>query len=518
MWCYTLLPQIWNMSLTASVVILAVLLAWLLLRRAPKVFSYVLWAVVLFRLLCPVSLPSGLSLLTLVGAPVSEENIIEYIPPDIAHIKDPAVQLPMPGVSGAINEALPHGEEQLAADPLEAPLALATLLWLLGIAGLLTYSGATLLRLRRKLVGAVRLRDNIWMADGIATPFVLGLFRPKIYLPSSLPEGERDYVILHEQHHIRRGDPAAKLLLFAALCVHWFNPLVWLAFVLAGRDMEMSCDEAVLRKLGEGARGAYSQTLLDLAAGRHAAVSAPLAFGEGDPRRRIQNILNWKKSPVWIAAAAVLVCAAVILVCALNPKQEMPAAEGASLPIAESRVRAQEILSDGMLESLEPVETGNGKLLICTQPADRYGASSHQTWLIWEDPGGDRLLLQDGGLSTVIGTLAVGDDTLYVIGRYYGFATLSGLNVVRYTVTEDQVLAVSALDERSLDSRFTVISDESNPVLRSVVPNTEDGMGRLFLAEVDAAGRSFTAWVPDDPDRPDPLSFYFDEAGLFALE
>lgn len=328
MWCYTLLPKIWNMSLAAGVVILFVLLARLLLRRAPKVFSYALWAVVLFRLLCPVSLSSGLSLFSLIDAPVSEQNAMEYIPPNIVHMEEPEVNLPLPGVSEVINRSLPSGEEQLAADPLAAPVVIATWIWMAGITVLLCYSVVSLLRLRRKLMSSARLRDNIRLADQISSPFVMGLFRPKIYLPSSLSGDERDYIILHEQYHIRRGDHIGKLLAFAALCIHWFNPLVWLAFFLSAKDMEMSCDEAVLRKLGPEIRSAYSQSLLSLATGRRVIGGTPLAFGEGDTKSRIKNTLKWKKPAVWIVALAVLVCAAVILVCALNPgKDEAGAAE-----------------------------------------------------------------------------------------------------------------------------------------------------------------------------------------------
>lgn len=332
MWCYTLLPKIWNMSLTAGVVILFVLLARLLLRRAPKTFSYALWAVVLFRLLCPVSLSSGLSLFSLVDAPVSEQNTMEYIPPNIVHMEEPEVNLPLPGVSEVINRTLPSGEEQLVADPLAAPVVIATWVWMAGIAALLIYSIVSLLRLRRKLMSSARLRDNIRLADQISSPFVMGLFRPKIYLPSSLSGDEREYIILHEQYHIRRGDHIVKLLAFAALCVHWFNPLVWLAFFLSGKDMEMSCDEAVLRKLGPEIRSAYSQSLLSLATGRRVIGGTPLAFGEGDTKSRIKNTLKWKRPAVGIVAAAVVVCAVVIAVCALNPQkgeeQGIGAAEG----------------------------------------------------------------------------------------------------------------------------------------------------------------------------------------------
>ena len=320
---YELLPIVFNMSVTASVAILFVLLARLLLKRAPKIFSYALWAVVLFRLLCPVSITTGFSLLGLFDAPVTETTThttaVEYIPQDVVHTPAPEVKLPVPGVNQSVNEALPQGDEQTAADPLKAPVALATLVWLAGIGVLAAYSVVSLLRLRQRLVGAVLLRDNIYLADYIESPFVMGILRPKIYLPSSLSEQEQGYIILHEQHHIRRGDHIIKALAFLALCVHWFNPLVWVAFVLSAKDMEMSCDEAVVKKLGEEIRADYSASLLSLATGRRIIAGTPLAFGEGDTKGRIKNLLNWKRPKAWITVLAAVVCVVVAAACAGNP-------------------------------------------------------------------------------------------------------------------------------------------------------------------------------------------------------
>ena len=320
---YELLPIVFNMSVTASVAILFVLLARLLLKKAPKIFSYALWAVVLFRLLCPVSITTGFSLLGLFDAPVTETTphttAVEYIPQDVVHTPAPEVKLPVPGVNQSVNEALPQGDEQTAADPLKAPVALATLVWLAGIGVLAAYSVVSLLRLRQRLVGAVLLRDNIYLADYIESPFVMGILRPKIYLPSSLSEQEQGYIILHEQHHIRRGDHIIKALAFLALCVHWFNPLVWVAFVLSAKDMEMSCDEAVVKKLGEEIRADYSASLLSLATGRRIIAGTPLAFGEGDTKGRIKNLLNWKRPKAWITVLAAVVCVVVAAACAGNP-------------------------------------------------------------------------------------------------------------------------------------------------------------------------------------------------------
>ena len=328
---HRLFPIVCNMSLTASVVILAVLAVRLLLRRAPKVFSYALWAVVLFRLLCPVSVTSAVSLLGALGTPAQERSavtsVVEYVPADIVRNMAPAVtplpQEPFPAEPGEnIDSTAPSVTQPDAApvSPLSGPVAVLTLTWLTGMALLLLYSVVSLLRLRRRLVGAVRLEDNIYLADYIPSPFVMGLFRPKIYLPSTLTETERGYILRHEQYHLRRRDHVVKLLSFLALCVHWFNPLVWTAFILAGKDMEMSCDEAVVRELGEDIRADYSASLLSLATGRRIVAGMPLAFGEGDTGGRIRNLLNWKRPQPWIIAVCAVVCVGLIALCAANPK------------------------------------------------------------------------------------------------------------------------------------------------------------------------------------------------------
>ncbi len=402
MWMYTLLPKVLNMSLTAGIVIVFVLLARIPLKKAPKIFSYVLWAVVLFRLICPISFSSGFSLMGLLHAPTAANGAMDFIPADIVHTEYPQVDLPVPELNEIINENLPQGEEQLAADPLEWPMAAATALWLCGIAAMLVHSAVSLLLLRRKLIGAVRLHkvtrisvngaenvgencitgavdsgvngecrngvnstvssdvngeasnsaggmggnsadgmggnraggingsagrcvknalpyENVYLADRITTPFVIGLIHPKIYLPSTLPEKEMSYVILHEQTHIRRLDHIAKMIAFLALAVHWFNPLVWVAFLTCVKDMEMSCDERVLKEMGSGIKADYSASLLSLATGRRLINGSPLAFGEGNIKGRIKNVLNFRKPALWILIAAIIAVAVVCFCLTANP-------------------------------------------------------------------------------------------------------------------------------------------------------------------------------------------------------
>ena len=327
MWYETLFPQILSMTLTASLVIVLVLAARLALRRAPKIFSYALWLVVLFRLVCPVSfsLPFGL-VPDVTGSAVSgwgddyvgRTVIYEESRPEYRIAVDHGIApIPAQGDGGSYVVTAPDG--------ISPPATVAGTVWpvlggvwLAGMAGMLAYSAISLLRLRRRLVGAVRLRDNIWLADHIATPFVLGVLRPRIYLPSNLPLEERSYIILHEQTHIRRRDHVVKLLAFLVLCVHWFNPLVWLAFFLCAKDMEMSCDERVLRTLGAGIRGDYSASLLHLATGRRIIAGTPLAFGEGDTRGRVKNVLRYKKPAAWAVVVTVVAVSTLGVALAAN--------------------------------------------------------------------------------------------------------------------------------------------------------------------------------------------------------
>ena len=238
--------KILNMSLTGSIVIAVVLLARLFLKRAPKIYSYALWAVVLFRLLCPLSITAGLSVLKPIPVTTTPGiSTVSYQP--VAQAVRENIPVPVQPQFGPTQQAKPP---ETNASPMEA----AAYIWAAGASTMALYSVVQYWILRRRLAEAVLLRGEIYVADCISSPFVMGILRPGIYLPSSTPMEERRFIVAHERQHIRRGDPVWKLLGYAALCLHWFNPLVWLAFVLAGKDMEMSCDEAVIQRLGEHIR------------------------------------------------------------------------------------------------------------------------------------------------------------------------------------------------------------------------------------------------------------------------
>lgn len=321
--------RILNMSLIGSIVIAVVLLARLFLKRAPKIYSYALWAVVLFRLLCPLSITAGLSVLKPI--PVTMRTT-----PGVSSVDYQPVQqaLSRGGYVPAVQQPVADREPE-QAEPEVTALQIAAYVWLTGASVMAIYSMVQYLTLRHRLVGAAPYREEICLADHITTPFVLGVLRPRVYLPSETPEGERAFIIAHERHHIRRHDPLWKLLGYAALCLHWFNPLVWLAFALAGKDMEMSCDEAVIRLLGEDVRAEYSQALLRLATHKKIITGMPLAFGEGDTKGRVLNMARWKKPKVWVSIVCVVLCLVTLAVCALNPKQNDPLKGVASIRMTE---------------------------------------------------------------------------------------------------------------------------------------------------------------------------------------
>lgn len=330
----TIFSKVLNMSLTGSVVILAVYLARLFLKNAPKIYSYLLWGLVLFRLLCPVSIFSSFSL---IPEPISTGEIVadwedDYVGSNRFYHDSHA------GYAAAIDAGrTPVSAEEghyyivTGSDGISEPktventlFPLMATIWSLGIAGMFCYSIASYFRVRRLVQVAVPYRKNVYIADDITTAFVMGFFPPVIYLPGSSDRREWKYIIAHERHHIRRGDPIFKALGFFALSLHWFNPLVWLAFILANRDMEMSCDEAVIQKYGESVRSAYSAALLNLSTGHRLFFSTPLAFGEGNTTDRVRNIAKWKKPSFWI----VLLCAALCILlsfCLLtNPETQSP--------------------------------------------------------------------------------------------------------------------------------------------------------------------------------------------------
>lgn len=323
--------RILNMSAAASVVIVVVLLARLLLRRAPKKWSYLLWSVVGFRLCCPVTLRSAFSVFRLTSlqpeaaavnpAPTSAITFIPQLtaqrPVITPESAPPALLSPLPpSVTETMQEAVGTPIPAAQSTPTLAAILMGA--WLMGMVLLLGCSIYRYVKMKRLVEDAVRVEDGVYETDRILSPFILGLLRPRIYLPAGL-DGERlDYVLAHERYHLHRGDHVVKTAAFAMLLVHWFNPLVWLAFHLMGRDMEMSCDEKVLGTYENRAKE-YSTTLLSFAAPGRFPAASPLCFGESDVKSRIKNALAWHKPRIWVTLAAAVLCLAAVTACAVNP-------------------------------------------------------------------------------------------------------------------------------------------------------------------------------------------------------
>lgn len=318
--------QVVSMSLTAGLVILAICAARLLLRQAPKKFSYWLWAGAAFRLVCPFSFPAAFSLLAL--APASQ-TVAETGPlTEVSYLPGAGLPAAAPGV-GAADAVLPQAAGAGQALGLWEVLGLV---WLLGAAALLIGALVAYLRVKGQVATAVKFAHNVYECGAFRSPFVLGFFRPKIYIPFGLEPRQREHVLCHESAHIQRRDYLIKPLGFLLLAIHWFNPLVWLAFHLMSRDMEMSCDEKVLSQLGEEARREYSLSLLSIGSRRRFPAPNPLAFGETGVKERVVNVMKFRRAKRWVTVAAAVAVVAVTAACAANPAGEslLPSASPAS--------------------------------------------------------------------------------------------------------------------------------------------------------------------------------------------
>lgn len=303
---------IFNMSITGSVVILVVILIRFVLQKVPKKYSYILWSVAGFRLCCPFSFESVVSLFNINPIQnhtdfVSDSGTMNYIDVQVY------TQTPQTNI-GTIIEA-------------DAPATVIVqnhftdfipYIWILGLIFLVAIGIINFVKIRKQLLTATKKCDNIYQSESISSPFILGIIKPKIYIPYSIDEEYFDYVIAHERYHLKRRDNIIKLFAFLLLCVHWFNPFCWLAFYLVNKDMEMSCDEWVLRH-NDGIKKAYSNALLSFATEKNILTPTPLCFVEGSAKSRIKNVLKYKKPAVIVSIIAIILCIAVTVVCIANP-------------------------------------------------------------------------------------------------------------------------------------------------------------------------------------------------------
>lgn len=444
-----------NMSIAAGWLILAVIALRLLLRRAPKRFRLLLWAVVGLRLALPWSIESALSLIP------SAQTLPEGIMLERAPVLDTGIS----ALNGAINPGFTAAftpELGASANPLQVLLPIAAAFWMLGAAAMLLWALVSWLRLRKRVRKAVRLEENVYECE-IASPFVLGLFRPRIYLPFSLENGERELVLAHERAHITAGDHIIKPLGWLLLAAHWYNPLVWLAYALFCRDIELACDERVVRGLSLSDRADYSQALLDLSRPRGGVRACPLAFGESSVKGRVKSVLSYKKPAFWLVLLAVVVCVGAAVCFLTDPKEEaepVDDGDGGGVVISarlEENFPAQvldyafacteemaEELSYLGLKSAEltdlscyaEVEAPEGGTLLLFRLGARFELAEPESvapaggmviedgWLTRPDSGGDRfmLLLRDGDDWRFIGLVT--EQVLSEYGTDYDAAAL----------------------------------------------------------------------------------------------
>ena len=307
-----------NMSVAAGWLILAVLVLRLLLKKAPRWITCLLWALVAVRLVCPVSLQSPVSAYQVATpAAVQDSGGVTYFQYVHTSGDKPFIQLDVETIRPA---GITPVQQDTAADTSHTVTRYMppyVMIWLAVGGALLLYGLVSTLRLRYRVREGMRLRENIWLCDAVTSPFLLGILRPRIYLPSGMDERQMDYVLAHEHAHLRRGDHIWKPLGYLLLAVHWFNPLVWVAYWLFCRDIETACDERVVRSMGVEDKKAYSMALLTCSQGRRMVLACPVAFGEVGVKSRIKAVLHYKKPGFWIVLAAVLACI-VVAVCFLT--------------------------------------------------------------------------------------------------------------------------------------------------------------------------------------------------------
>ena len=313
----TVFLKLVNMSITASYLVLAVIALRLVFRKTPKWIFCVLWGMVALRLICPFSLESVLSLI-----PAAEP-----LPSNIIYTAHPEIQSGVAVIDKAVNPLLESSltpvSPAVSANPTQILSFLLSRIWAIGAAGMLLYALVSFLLIYRRVATAIPVEKNIKRSEFIDTPFVLGLVRPVIYLPACMASEDTPYVIAHEQAHIRRHDHWWKPLGFLLLSVYWFNPAMWLAYILLCRDIEAACDEKVIRDMPMDDRRAYSAALLNCSIPRRRIAACPLAFGEVGVKERVKRVMHYKKPAFWIVLAAIAL-GIVMAVCFLtNPKEDL---------------------------------------------------------------------------------------------------------------------------------------------------------------------------------------------------
>lgn len=477
------------MSISASWLVLAVLLLRLFLKKTPKWVAVLLWGIVAVRLVCPFSIESVLSLIP----------SAETISPEIMLDATPEIHTGIQPLNSVINPVISQSfapAPMTSANPLQILIPVAAVLWLAGIVVMLVYTAITYFLLLHRVNTAVRLKDNIYQSENVDSPFVLGIIKPKIYLPFRLDGQNLSHVIAHEQAHIRRKDHWWKPLGFVLLAIHWFNPVLWLGYILLCRDIELACDEKVIQKMDNTSKADYTEALVACSVRRRSIAACPLAFGEVGVKARVKSVMNYKKPTFWVIVAAVVICIAVA-VCFLTD----PVAKNEDLDPVEIKnpwVQPYTPGTDGIQGNVD-VEKYTRISPDFAIGADRYG------YAVFKDPNKafqTFVTLYEKGISAIKKQydLAPISGSNYALYKTYGWQTDTGSEEAR-----EQALFVTQFLDIYENSFTTEIPEDGVAVVDTVQTNLKtyyelsDGTwradGRNYKHRLEINGRMHNAAV-----------------------
>lgn len=501
--------KVLHMSITASWLILAVIALRLLLRKAPKWIRCILWGIVAIRLICPVSFESTVSLVP--NAEDIASAMVRFSGESMAADGGPTIVSPIEigggasmdarpdGIGGGVPVAVrpdgtvPGGHSLAAESRANLPylwMETGGILWMIGLGCLLGYALIGYLRLRGSVSEAILLRDNIWIGDRVASPFILGMFRPRIYLSSSAEESQMGYMLAHEQAHIRRGDHWWKLLGYLLLAVYWFNPLSWVAYILLSRDMELACDEKVIRGLDEAEKKSYLFALLNCSTQRRMVLACPPAFGEVGVKQRVNAVLDYKKPGFWVVLVSVFLCL-IVAVCFLTTspktwqiKVTIPAEGTESFYYSDEEISPK----SNTLTLYAGEGMGDGMIVLLPVEASQENAYGEPTYIT---PGMPVKLDVEKG-------------AWYKIG----------VNKMRDPSGEDKVVYLSV---ENVEVRIAAGAGTGAEAGAGTGTGTDVGMGTR--AEADSANDAYMALREDGQDIvPEPLEGATPLASVFPIE
>lgn len=490
--------QLVNVSITAGWVVLAILLLRLVLKKAPKWTRCLLWLVAGVRLVFPFSIESIFSLIP------SAKTI------DTAkHLARPYIDTGFSVIDNRINDYL--GDRffegvTVPTDYFSNIVRIAAVVWVIGMTAMLLYSLISYVRLRRSLRTATLLRDNLWESEAVKFPFILGVIRPKIYLPYHLNTESARYVIAHERAHLKRRDHWIKPIAFALLCIYWFNPLMWVAYILLCRDIELACDEKVIRTMGKEERQVYSMTLVQHSISRRHIAACPLAFGEVGVKERIKTVMHYKKPAFWLILTALLLCGIAAVCFLTNPlrdeEEEQHSFYATVLETEEKRVL------------VEPVSGSDER-----NSADRIWANLTET--IPRIVSGDTVrVIYNGQIDETYPAQISSVSAVYIVSNTEDIEVEDEIRSYYYSDSPDPVAPTLLLSEKDQSFQFTlsVLSSYLPPVGKyewsgnRLICRTDDGE-KTYVFRYDSFGDALTFLASESSGIP----VYAYEKGSAAL-